>query len=336
MIALRRDAAGLRMVAETPRPEPKPGEALVRLLRAGVSSVDLAVARGKVPFTGTLGHEFVGVVEKAPDAPHLLGKRVTGSPNIVCGSCEPCKRGLSMHCLNRAFLGVHARDGCFAELCALPTANLVELPKTLDDDTGVFAQVVASAVHAAHVTRIQGKPFVTVLGDGPLGLCCAQIMTRLNASVRLLGTRPEKFTLCEKWGIKHRHAAEVGQRHDQDVVIDCTGSADGVRLALGLVRPRGKIVLKSAPAPVLVAAPGAALGAEPGQGVDLAPAVVHEIELVGARCGSIADGVATLARGEVDVRPLITRRARFADALHALQLASDPACVKVLLEFDPR
>ncbi len=328
MKALRKDAAGTRLVQDAPRPEPRPGEALVRLLRAGVSSVDLAVARGQVPFTGILGHEFVGVVEKAPDAPLLVGTRVTGSPNVVCGTCEHCKRGLSQHCLARAFLGVLARDGCFAEFLSLPTANLVELPKSVDDDMGVFAQVVASAVHAAHVTRIQGKPFVTVLGDGPLGLCCAQVMTRLNASVRLLGTRPEKFSLCEKWGIKHRHAAEVGRRQDQDVVIDCTGSPEGVRLALGLVRPRGKIVLKSAPAPV----PGATLG----DGVDLAPAVVHEIELVGARCGSIADGVATLARGEVDVRPMITKRARLADAMHALQLADDPACVKVLIEFGER
>ena len=71
------------------------------------------------------------------------------------------------------------------------------------------------------------------------------VMAKLNASVRLVGRYSEKLAVCEKWGIKHRHVDDVGRRSDQDIVVDCTGSPDGLDLALRLVRPRGTVVLKT-------------------------------------------------------------------------------------------
>ncbi len=326
-------------------------EALVRLTRAGISSFDVAVARGFVNFRGVMGHEFVGIVERIIDragtndisesASAWIGKRVVGSKTIVCGRCERCRGGLSSHCTDRTVLGTHGRDGCFAERFLVPVANLAELPKGVSDDAGVFAQGVAAAVHAAKVMRLESKAYITVLGDGPMGLLCAQVMARLNASVRLLGTHPAKFSLCERWGVKHRHVAEVGLRQDQDVVVDCTGSASGVTLALRLVRPRGKIILKSAGMLVNDAgvATGAALdGPKVGArgvadgGIDLSLAVVNEVELIGVRCGKIAEGVSALAKGEVDVSALVTGRSRLGDAVVALNEAADTRQIKVVLE----
>ncbi len=322
-------------LGEAPEPVPAPGEALIRPTMMGISSSDLAVARGRLAFEGVMGHEFVGVVEKAEpargaapeSASRWVGRRVVGSIAVACGTCPLCRGGLAQHCPQRSVIGLHGRNGCFADRLTLPLANLVEVPKGVDDARAVFSQAAAAALHAIHMLRIEGKPYVTVLGDGVMGLLCAQVMARRNASVRLLGARAEKFTLCERWGIKHRHAGEVGKRQDQDVVVDCTGSPAGLDLALSLVRPRGKVLLKSAPAPI----PAAAL--PPGEpGADLARAVVNEIEIIGSRCGRLGEGLGAIAQGEVDVLPLVSARSRLGEAPAALRAASQPESVRVVME----
>jgi threonine dehydrogenase-like Zn-dependent dehydrogenase len=163
-----------------------------------------------------------------------------------------------------------------------------------------------------------------VLGDGWLGLLCVQVMARLNATVRLVGKHPEKLGLCEKWGIKARPLDEVGLRQDQDVVIDCTGSASGLTTAMQMVRPRGTIVLKTTVAP-----PGSDPARPP---VDLSPIVVHEIQLVGSRCGPMGEAVALLASGGVDVVSLISKRMRLSDGVATLQAAARPGMIKVVID----
>lgn len=333
MRAIRFDGRAPLLDLACPEPLPKPGEALIRPARVGIGAPDRAVIAGAVGFTGILGHEFVGVVERVHGAPgkddqkKWEGKRIVGGVHIVCGRCDLCRGGLSTHCQARAVLGLHLRDGCLAERFTLPVANLVEVPRGVDDDAAVFAQPLAAVLHAAHMIRIEGKPYVTILGDGPLGLLAAQVMTRLNASVRVLGKHAEKYTLCEKWGIKHRHIDECGRRQDQDIVVDCTGAPPGLELAMQMVRPRGKIIVMTAPAPV----PMAGMRALPST-IDLSPMVVNELEVIGARCGSLADAVGALARREVDVLSLISRRFKLADGVRALGAAAEAGVLRVVVE----
>ena len=103
-------------------PEPVAGEALVRVLCAGVCNTDLELVRGYYPFTGVLGHEFVGEVAAGP--PELVGKRVVGEINATCGRCKACQSGRSSHCPNRTVLGIVGRNGAFAEYLTLPIENL--------------------------------------------------------------------------------------------------------------------------------------------------------------------------------------------------------------------
>ncbi len=307
MNALVFDGKSVIRKTDQPEPVPAPGEAVIRPLRVAFSSADRAAASGRLNFQGVLGHQFVGVVERVNPAPgrdehaKWVGRRVVGGPVIACGSCPRCKGGLSAHCTQRSVIGLFGRDGCFADLFTLPITNLTEVPKTVPDDRAVYAATVAAAAHALGMCRLEGKPYVTVLGDGPVALCVAQLATRLNASVRVLGRKPERYTLCEKWGIKHRDVNDVGLRQDQDLVIDCTGDPAGLSLALKLVRPRGKVVLKTSPAPV----PSAALREHEGQAtVDLAHAVVNEIEILGASGGRVSEGLDAIIKGLVDVGPL--------------------------------
>lgn len=333
MRAIRFDGTKVVLDARADAPALGAGEAVIRTLRAGVSALDAAVASGRATAAGpiTLGHEFVGMVEELGEGggadrelrKRWEGKRVVGSGTIVCGRCDMCRGGLPNHCRSRRVLGVSGWEGCFAERFKLPLRNLAEVPAAVNDEQAVLAWPAAAALHAASIVRIEGKTYVTVLGDGVDALLCAQVMVKLNASVRVLGSRPEKFTLCEKWGIKHRHNAEAGRRHDQDIVVDCTGTPAGLALAMQLVRPRGKIVLRGDGVPASETA---------RSDLDLSPLVENEIELIGARCGNVVDAAARLAAGEIDVLPLITKRFKLAEGVAALRAAGEAEQLKVVIE----
>jgi len=304
-------------------PQPGPGEALIRPLRMGVCATDLEICRGYMNFRGVLGHEFVGVVEEVngKDTRHWAGKRVVGAINCFCGKCDMCQRGLREHCRSRTVLGIRERDGCFADRFCLPMQNLYRVPDSVDDDRAVFTEPLAAAYQVLRQLSVEGRPFITVLGDGRLGLLCAQVVNQLNATVRVVGKHPQKLALCEKWGVKHRLLDEVGLRNDQDIVIDCTGSAQGLQIAMQMVRPKGKIVLKT------TVAPQASQVA-----VDLSPLVIHEIEVIGSRCGPFPEALAALVDQKVDVVSLISRRGKLSDGVEAMRLANQPGVIKVLLE----
>ncbi len=139
--ALRFDGATARLKMNHALPEPAPGEAVIRTTKAAVSATDLEVCKGLFKFVGTLGHEFVGVVESTNDvsSPELMGKRVVGAIDAVCGQCDMCQGGLSGHCRKRTVLGMQGRDGCLADSFLLPIKNLVPVPDSVDDDHAVFA-----------------------------------------------------------------------------------------------------------------------------------------------------------------------------------------------------
>ncbi|MEE9405623.1 MAG: alcohol dehydrogenase catalytic domain-containing protein [Algisphaera sp.] len=303
-------------------PKPPAGEALIRPQRMGVCSTDLEICRGYSQFTGVLGHEFVGVVEavgRKSDA-SWIGKRVVGNINCVNTVCDLVESGLRDHARDRTVLGIVGRDGCFAESFLLPTDNLFEVPDHVDDDHAVFVEPLAAAFQILRQLTVEGRPFITVLGDGRLGLLVAQVVNSLNATVRVVGKHEAKLRMCEKWGIKHRLLEDVGLRQDQDIVIDCTGSPHGIETAMAMVRPRGTIVMKTTTAP-------------PKQPIDLSPLVIHEINLVGSRCGPFPDAIDALSSQSIDIASLISKRMKLADGVKALTVANQPDVIKVLLDL---
>ena len=323
--ALRIDGGPPKLISNHPAPEPGPNEALIRTHKAAVSAIDLELCKGLFEFTGTLGHEFVGTVESinGEDRPDLVGVRVVGPPAAVCGRCDMCVTGLSNHCRHKTVLGMQGRDGCLADRLLLPAGNLVPVPDSIDDDHAVFVGPLAAAIQSARQLTIEGKPFITVLGDGPLGLLMVQVMAKLNASVRLIGRYSEKLALCEKWRVKHRHVDDIGRRADQDIVVDCTGSPAGLELAMQLVRPRGTIVLKS------LYAADKGVPAD----IDRAPIVMKELTLLGSRWGPVGEALSMIARGAVDVVSLIGKRMKLTDGPAVLEAAAQPGMLKVLVDI---
>ena len=306
------------------RPEPaaETGDTLLRVRRAGICATDLEITKGYMDFRGVLGHEVVADVISSPDA-DLVGKRVVGEINVVCGRCDMCQSGLSNHCRHRTVLGILGRDGAFAEYVRLPAVNLHVVPSTVDDDAAAFVEPLAAAFQVLKQVKLdgrEGRRWVTVLGDGRLGLLVAQVLRDANCPVRVIGRRPDKLALCEKWSIRARPLEDIVPRHDQDVVVDCTGSAAGFELAMQMVRPRGTIVLKSTVAG--------------GKAMNLAPLVIDEINVVGSRCGPFREAIRALAEKRIDVASLVHRRMRLDQGVEAMALASRPGVLKVLLTMD--
>ncbi|MEM9373292.1 MAG: alcohol dehydrogenase catalytic domain-containing protein [Planctomycetota bacterium] len=325
MLAARIQSGSLVIDPSYPEPTPERGTALVRVRRALVTETDVAVARGSIPHTGVLGQVFAGVVERVmgDDPRGLTGRLVVASPDLPDPGSELARRGLGAHDPDRTILGIRGCDGGLANLIAVPAAGLVPVPENIEADHAVFALPLARALHAAQIVRIPGKTYITVLGDNLRALLAAQVLARLNASVRLLGTMPDRLDRCARWNVRHRHREEAGLWGDQDVVIDTARDDETFRLACGMVRPRGTILL---------------LGETPTDegraSGDLAPVIERELTVVGARCGSLGEGVEMLRSGSVDLDGLISKRFRLAEADKAIKAASDPASIAVIVDAD--
>jgi threonine dehydrogenase-like Zn-dependent dehydrogenase len=311
-----------KSLAFTPRhPDPPAadGDTLVRIRRAGICATDLEIAKGYMGFHGILGHEFVATVVESSDK-SLIGQRIVGEINLACGRCDLCVAGLATHCRNRKVLGILNHDGAFADFLRLPAANCHVLPDTVDDDAAVFVEPLAAAIQVLKQVKLDGRKWVTVLGDGRLGLLTAQALRNAGCPVRVIGKHPDKLALCEKWQIRSRPLSEILPRHDQDVVVDCTGSAGGLELALQMVRPRGTVVLKTTVAT--------------GKPMNLAPLVIDEINVIGSRCGPFRDAIRALAEKQVDVDSLIHRRLKIEQGVEAMDLAARPGVLKVMLTME--
>jgi len=313
MRALIVDGERVRIV-DVPSHAPGPGEAVVRVTRAGVCATDLEIVRGYMGFRGILGHEFCGVVESSPD-PAWTGRRVVGEINCACGSCPTCRAGRPTHCPGRTVMGIQGRDGAFAERIVLPLANLHAVPDGVSDEAAVFTEPLAAACEVLEQVPIRPTDRVVVLGLGRLGQLVVRVLALTGAQV--LGVGRSHLGLLPP-GVGAVAADDVDGLDLADIVVECTGAPGGLAIASGLVRPRGTLVLKST---VHQPAPPPVTGW-----------VLNEITVVGSRCGPFPPALRLLASGLVDPRPLVHAVLGLSDGAAALAEAGRPGVLKVLLD----
>jgi threonine dehydrogenase-like Zn-dependent dehydrogenase len=315
MLALRVEKKSLK-IKDIEKPNVS-DEALVRVLLSGICNTDLEIARGYAGFKGTIGHEFVGVVEDSADR-ELIGRRVVGEINAGCGKCELCRAGDSRHCPLRTVLGIVGRDGAHAEFLHLPIENLVPVPKNVPDEHAVFTEPLAAACGILERVSIAKSDRVAVIGDGKLGLLCAQVLALTGASLLLVGKHSSKLRIAERRGIETATPAKAGKQKPQfDVVVEASGAAAGFGLALDLLHPRGKLVLKST--------------FHGKTELDAARIVVDEISIVGSRCGRFTPALDLLKKSAIDVDSLISEEYPLSNGVHAMQRAAARGVLKVLL-----
>ena len=322
------------------------GEALVRVTLSGICNTDLEIARGYAGFEGTLGHEFVGVIEEVSEArpsgratslqarissttnivnePSFTvglltpGTRVVGEINAGCGACDLCQSGDSRHCAKRTVLGIVGRDGAHAEFLKLPAVNLLPVPNEISDERAVFTEPLAAACGILERLSIDNKTQVAVIGDGKLGLLCAQVIGTTGAHVTLVGKHDSKLAIARRHAIETKTISDVNKlsRHFE-VVVEASGSPSGFELALDLLCPRGVLVLKST--------------FHVATEMNAARIVVDEISVVGSRCGRFAPALELLKSNAVVVESLISDEFPLAAGVRAMARAGEPGVLKVLL-----
>lgn len=300
-----------------PEPRPRVDEVLIRVTRAGICGTDLELTSGYNPhFHGILGHEFVGVIERSPSH-KWLGKRVTASIDIGCGTCPACVARGPAHCAQRAVIGLREKGGAFADYVTVPTANLIAIPDHVSDERAVFTQPLAAALRVREQLGALPGRLIAVVGPGRLGMLVARVLSLGGAHVVVIGRRADSLNLAHMWGTDTALVDDVPAR-SFDVAVDTTGSASGFEQALRILRPRGTLVLKST---------------FPGKmTIDPSALVASEIRVQGSRGGPFAPAMELLASGAVNPSALVDGQYPLRDGLAAFEHARTPGVRKVLLQ----
>jgi threonine dehydrogenase-like Zn-dependent dehydrogenase len=315
------------VVVQKPLPLLRAGWALVRVRLAGICNTDVEILRGYHNFRGTLGHEFVGVVERVAGRKDAgwVGQRVVGEINLACSGlgfrrpCSYCRSGVPTHCSRRRVLGIINHDGAFAEYLALPVVNLHRVPVNIPDYAAVFTEPLAAACEILEQIDISAHSEAAVIGDGKLAQLIARVLSSVGLRVTMIGKHASKLRLASLAGIKTlKSSSRIARRADAfTLVVDATGSSSGFTLAQQITAPRGTLVLKST-------FHGAA-------NVETWPIVVKEITVIGSRCGPFASALELLGTGRVDPRPLISRMFPLEEVAKAICYAQELGVMKVLL-----
>ncbi|MBM3179745.1 MAG: alcohol dehydrogenase [Chloroflexi bacterium] len=302
---------------DLPQPK-KPNEALIKIRKAGICSTDLELVKGYYPYTGILGHEFVGEVVDAPDKT-WVGARVAGEINAVCSACEACLNGRRTHCENRTVLGIVNRDGVFAEYTTLPLDNLHRVPDSVSDEAAVFTEPLAAALEIQQQIQIKPTDRVLLVGAGRLGQLIAQILALTGCDLHVVARHVHQQNLLTARGIRLIAEGEI-QPRKWDIVVEATGSSDGFNLARKAIHPRGTLVLKST--------------YKGEMNVNFSSIVVDEITVIGSRCGPFEPALRLLENGEVDPTVLIAAQYNLSDIVKGFERASQTGMLKVLVETE--
>ena len=311
---------GTLALRDVPTPQRAPGEALIKVLLAGICGTDREILKGYSGFRGIPGHEFVGRVVEADDAT-WIGKRVVGEINLACGHCEWCAKGLGRHCPHRTVLGIVNRPGAFAEYLALPVDNLLEVPDEISDEDATFTEPVAAACEILEQMTLKPGTRVALVGDGRLALLSAQVLNHAGADVTLIGRHEWKMDVARKFGIRVLHESHSDLAPSSfPVTVDATGSPRGLSEALRLVQPRGTVVMKST--------------FHDAANFDATKVVVDEVTILGSRCGLFAPALELLRNGHVKVAEMISKTFPLEKGLEAFEYLDHTPVLKVLLKME--
>ena len=314
MRALRICGGQLELVCDYPEPTIGEGWSRVRVLQAGICETDLQLLQGYMGFEGVLGHEFVGIAEDGPFA----GKRVVGEINCACSKCNTCLAGRSNHCPHRTVLGILNHDGAFADSISLPNDNLHVVPDQISNDLATLVEPIAAALQIPEQVAIKSDLTAAVVGDGRLGNLSSQMLHSMDCKTTVIGKHNEKLSRIRRFGIATCLLSQIQSLGQFDIVIDCAGTRSGLETAFHLVRPRGTIIMKTTVSSIYE--------------MDLSPVVIHEITIVGSRCGPFDKAIYALASNKFDLADFVTARFPLEDYQVAFECATKKDTLKVIFD----
>lgn len=237
-------------IEKVPRPDPAPGELLVRVHGNGICGTDasefaapqmypLAYEHPLTHHHGPLipGHEFAGYVERLGDGVEGFreGELIVTGAALWCGVCPQCRAGRTSICAQYGSIGLH-RDGALAEYVRVPAriATQVE-PLGLSGDVAVLTQPMAIAVHALRRGAPEPNESVLVIGCGGIGAFLTYALVRHGARVSARDISEERLAIARRFGAADAPAPPT-------LVFEVTGTEAGMAAAIAAVEPGGRIV----------------------------------------------------------------------------------------------
>lgn len=297
--------------AELENPAPRASELLIRVTAAGMCGSDRHLVSGEYPGQPpvVLGHEFEGIVVGGEPTPQArIGDRVTVDPNIACGVCFFCHRGLVSHCEKLSAYGVD-RDGGFAEYVRVLASQAHALPRELPENHGALCEPLSCCLRGMDQANVQPGDRVVIIGGGVMGQLLVQLARLAGASAVVLSTRqPARRSLAESLGATASFdptsrdpwtvVAGAGGLlpGGADIVIDAAGAAGTFEQAVSLARPAGTIVVVGATPQELTAQ------------VRPFDIFARELRILGSRLNPFTHGRAAnlIGSGQLQIEPLIT------------------------------
>lgn len=306
------------LIKESDIPKPNSGEALIKVIYAAICNTDIELANGYMDYQGILGHEFVGRVIKSENK-RWLNKRVVGEINLGCGKCAWCLSGDSRHCPDRSVLGILNKNGAMAEYVSLPIKNLHFVPDSLENKSAVFTEPIAAAFEILEQVHIHPNDHILIIGDGKLGQLIARVLYLCNKNILVVGKSKYKLKLLNDLGIQTVLLDKF--KYEQfPLVIEASGNRTGLEMALKCTQPKGKLILKSTIAEK--------------SGLNLAPIVINEIQLIGSRCGPFEPALSALADNRIKVGDLISAIFPITEAQKAFEKSQQKDMLKILISFE--
>jgi len=317
-------------------PAPAEREALIRVEACGVCGTDAHVYRGHFPasFPLVAGHEFAGVVEEiGADVLHLQpGDHVTLDPNIPCGACRACRRGLTHLCRDLSAIGV-TQDGGFATHCLAPARQCYKVPESVPFALAAMTEPVACCVHGIDRADVRPGAVVALIGAGTIGLILLQLARLQGAAVTIVSEpNPEKRQQAESLGASRTvdpsaedlrsSVMQATEGWGADVVIECVGSERTAQQALDLVGDGGSVLLFGV-------APEAAR-------VAVSPFEIYrkEIRVTGSFTNPFTHGraLALISSGRLALGQLISHRLPLDEVAQGIELLESGEATKVIIE----
>lgn len=325
-----------------PRPEPGPGEVLLRVASVGVCGSDLhyylegRIGDAAIQDPLIMGHEFSALVDAAaPDVSGLEpGQLVAVEPAVVCGTCELCQLGHPNLCAELKFCGSPDRQGALAEYIAVPAQNCFPLPAGFSADDGALLEPLGIAIHAVDLSHIRPGNSVAVLGAGPIGLLTAAVARAAGASQVIL---TEPLAYRRSFALDYAADAVLDPGADDlkaavrdltggrgvDLVFEAAGAPETPADAAELVRYGGKILLIGIPSEDRYILP-ASTARRKGLTVKLVRRMKH----------TYPRAIQLVASGQVDLRALATHHFSLENLQEALELVADyrDGVIKAVIE----
>jgi threonine 3-dehydrogenase len=333
-----RAAEGL-WLEDVPMPTMGINDVMIRVLRTGVCGTDLHIynwdawAQKTIPIGLTIGHEFVGVIEKVGSnvTEYKPGEIVSGEGHIVCGRCRNCMAGRFHMCANTSGIGVN-RNGAFAEYIAMPETNIWHHHEGIDLDVASIFDPFGNAVHTALQFPVLGED-VLITGAGPIGIMAAAVVRQAGARyVVITDLNEARLDLARKMkvdlavNVKEMSVADaqkkLGMREGFDVGLEMSGNPAAFREMLTNMCHGGKIAMLGIPSTDMA--------------IDWNKVIFNMLTIKGIYGREMFETwykMSVLVQSGLDISPVITHRFDYKDFEKGFAAAKTGSSGKVVLKW---